>query len=88
MTRERLAAATATALSVFALSALSTATASASATPSTYHGQYSIAFTTEAACATASAARNDPPEVYAYPCESFTIGGVTEWHYWYKYSVD
>lgn len=85
MTRQRLVAATVAALGVFALS---TGTASASATPFAYHGQYSIAFTTQAACATASAARNDPPEVYSYPCESFTISGVTEWHYWYKYSVD
>jgi len=85
MTRQRLVAATAAAFSLFALSA---GTASASATPLTYHGQYSIAFTAQAACATASAARNDPPEVYSYPCESFTIDGVTEWHYWYKYSVD
>lgn len=85
MTRQRLMAVTAAALS---LSTLSIGMASASATPFAYHGQYSVAFTTQAACATASAARNDPPEVYSYSCESFTIGGVTEWHYWYKYSVN
>ena len=64
-----------------------TLTANASATPFTYRGQYSVLFTTEAACAASSAARNDPPDVYSYPCESVVISGTTEWHYWYKYLI-
>jgi len=84
LTRQRLVAVTAGTLSLFALSI---GLANASATPLTYRGQYSIPFTTEAACAAASAARNDPPEVYSYPCETFVLGGTTEWHYWYKYLI-
>lgn len=89
MTRQRLlAAATAGALSLFAL-ATGTANAAAAhpATPSAYRGQYSVPFTTEAACAASSAARNDPPDLYSYPCETFTVGGATEYHYWYKYLI-
>ena len=85
MTRRRLVAATAGTLSLFALT---TGLANASTDSLTYRGQYSIPFTTQAACATASAARNDPPDVYSYPCETVLIGGVTEWHYWYKYLVE
>ena len=84
MTRQRLVAVTASTLSLFALSA---GLANASAIPFAYRGQYSIPFTTEAACAAASAARNDPPDVYSYPCETVMIGGAIEWHYWYKYLI-
>lgn len=84
MTRQRLVAVAAGTLSVFALY---TGTANAVATPLAYRGQYSVPFATEAACAASSAARNDPPDVYSYTCESFTISGVTEWHYWYKYLI-
>jgi hypothetical protein len=84
LTRQRVAAVTAAAVSLFALS---TGVANATATPLAYRGQYSIPFTTQAACAAASAARNDPPDVYAYPCETVLIGGATEWHYWYTYSI-
>lgn len=84
MTTRRLVTATAGALTLFALSA---GTANASATPFTYRGQYSVLFTTEAACAASSAARNDPPDLYSYPCESVVISGTTEWHYWYKYLI-
>ena len=70
---------------VFGLLTLSTGIASASLP--TYRGEYSIPFTTEAACAASSAARNDPPDVYSYPCETVMIGGATEWHYWYKYLI-
>ena len=82
MTRQRLAAVTAGTLSLFALA---TGIANASATPfGTYRGYWSVPFTTQAACAASSAARNDPPDIYTYPCQSFTIEGTTEWHYWYK----
>lgn len=85
MTRQHLAAVTAGTLGLFALA---TGVANATATPfASYRGQYSVAFTTEAACAASSAARNDPPDTYSYACESFTIDGTTEWHYWYKYMI-
>jgi hypothetical protein len=84
LTRQRLVAFTAGTLSLFALF---TGVANASAIPVTYRGQYSIPFTTEAACAVSSAARNDPPDVYSYPCETVMIGGATEWRYWYKYLI-
>lgn len=78
--RQRLVVVTAGALGLFALS---TGIANASA----YRGEFSIPFTTEAACAASSAARNDPPDVYSYPCETVMIGGATEWRYWYKYLI-
>ena len=84
MTRQRLVAVTAGTLSLFALSS---GMVNASAIPSAYRGQYSIPFTTEAACAASSAARNDPPDLYSYPCETVMVGGATEWHYWYKYLI-
>jgi hypothetical protein len=84
LTRQRLVAVTAGTLSLFALT---TGLANASASSLTYRGQYSIPFTTEAACAASSAARNDPPDVYSYSCETVLIGGATEWRYWYKYLV-
>ena len=82
--RQRFVMVMAGTISLFGLSA---GMANASAIPFAYRGQYSIPFTTEAACAASSAARNDPPDVYSYPCETFVVGGTTEWHYWYKYLI-
>ncbi|MFL6111004.1 MAG: hypothetical protein ACJ786_06605 [Catenulispora sp.] len=82
--RRRLVTVTAGALGLIALS---TGMANASAIPAAYRGQYSIPFTTLSACAASSAARNDPPDLYSYPCETVVIGGVTEWRYWYKYLI-
>jgi|GEM_PF-3224828 hypothetical protein len=82
--RQRFVMVMAGTISLFGLSA---GMANASAIPFAYRGQYSIPFTTEAACAASSAARNDPPDVYSYPCETFVVGGATEWHYWYKYLI-
>ena len=78
--RQRFVAVTAGALGLFTLS-------TGIANAATYRGEYSISFTTEAACAAASAARNDPPDAYSYPCETVMVGDTTEWHYWYKYLI-
>ena len=94
MTRARVRArSTSLAAAVTALFAVTGGIADATGTGLTYRGAWSIPFSTEASCDTASAARNDPPEVLSYPCSYYTSNpsspnsGGAGWYYYYRYSI-